>query len=106
MRANVKLGIGRCFGILAVLTLVGCPHPTPEPAPPRDADAATYPSATPADACTALKLVGCQEGFDADCTATMAKVVQTKLTPVDLGCLAASHSKDDVHRCRSNVACR
>lgn len=108
MRTNRKLGIGRCFALLAVLALVGCPHPVPDPNPPHDADAAphVYPDATPVDACLALALVGCDEGADPDCAAVMTKVVQTKLTPIDVPCLAAAHSKDDVHRCRSNIACR
>jgi hypothetical protein len=86
------------------------PSPTPDPPAPTvvvDAGPAPSPPAptTPVEAaCANLRALSCSAGVNG-CEATLQHVVDSKLTPVDLGCLTAAKAKAAVRACRPAVAC-
>lgn len=93
------------FAIVAMAALVvqGCP-PSPTPPTPDASDAAPPPppqdASTPsATACANLAAVGCAEGKVSNCAATLDHVVATKLTTVDVPCLASRKTKAELRAC-------
>jgi hypothetical protein len=87
--------------------VAGCP-PTPNP-PPNDADAsqpAPQYDADPGDAslaalraCANLKMLGCQEGQKERCGETVDRVLETKITPFDIECVASAPNVEAVRKC-------
>lgn len=90
-------GIVRRYLWLVVLWLSSC---YPEPVtPPVDApDAATC--ATPAVcACEALAVLGCSEGQHPDCVGSTEAMMASRITWVDVDCIAGAPSKQAVRAC-------
>jgi hypothetical protein len=105
------------FLAVAVLAMQGCPpSPTPpapdasDAAPPPVADAAPAPipsvdASTPStQACVNIARLGCAEGAISNCAATLDHVDATKITKIDIACLAAAKTKAAVRACGS-IAC-
>lgn len=77
------------------LALTACPGPQP---PHHDAaDGAIL--GTPQTFCDSLARNGCRAGLDVHCVDVVTHVVETKLTRVDLSCVANAQSKDAVIAC-------
>jgi hypothetical protein len=76
--------------ILAAL-LCGCPQPlppTPTPLP------ATYESA-----CANLAAMGCADGKATTCAATLQRMVEGRITRVDVACLATARDFPSARAC-------
>lgn len=91
------------FAVAAASLAAECP-PKPAPVgldasrPPGDASTAAV------SACANLAALGCIEGTAGNCAATIDHVAATRLTRIDVACIASASSKAAVRAC-GGVAC-
>lgn len=92
------------FAAAAASLAAECPsRPTPVGL---DASRPPVDGSTGAEAaCTNLRTLGCIEGTAGDCAVTIDHVVATRLTRIDVGCLARAATKGEARACGGSVSC-
>lgn len=113
MPSIVRLLVACALFSFALVALPGCP-PSPSPPPHPDAsDAAPAPSfydagpmlfdAASGDvfdiACLNLVAVGCPEGADPSCAATMRQAHNARVTDYSPWCVATQKTAEDIRAC-------
>lgn len=124
MPTHLKLCvIARYVAIFVCMTLPTISCKTPSSPPVDDADgasevsdtifeAAPSPAASDAAAhdpfvaaCANLANLGCPEGQKPNCPATLKHVVDSNLTPIDVGCLITASSVVEARGCGATITC-
>jgi hypothetical protein len=72
---------------------------TPSPVPP------PAPSSTISAACAQLASLGCQEGTDSSCVATMTQTQNAQVTALPIACWASASSKSSAIACGGGLRC-
>lgn len=85
---------------LLTFVLISCSQqPGPVPQPNLDANPSRI-----VDACANMARLGCAEGSSQNCAETIAKIINTQITPLNVDCLIFAQSKADLAKCP--VSCR